>query len=415
MTGQELVKFRDSQVFRPTVMDAIINEFVPAQDQFMLTEAFLPFKLVDKDVLMDMINHGSFGRTNPVTLGGEHKSISVPGFSYKQHTSGHWRESVKFDEEVLLRAVNPAAPLERWGSGLASSALNFLDLRLNNLIEYITSKMLIDHKYSEARFGVNYTYDPQIPAKFKKDITASPGWTTGGTWATAANAKPTDDIIEAANAFRRYGYVVEEIIMSVKTLALYNNATDTQNKLKASYVLVGRNSDREFIFNTLTGLKVRVDNRLYSEEVRFTADSAVNDTTLVVENAAEFAASDIITLRNSLGQEEEATISSISGSTITISAGTTYAYKTGDRVTVYKQFLPDNYFIIKGRREDRTSPNNWISTPSLVKGSSWTKPLPGRYTWSYFNAKVPYWLEIGAGLDGGPKVSQCDWLTVKVA
>lgn len=417
MTGQELLKLRESNVFRPSVMDTIINEFVPSKDQFLLTESFLPFKLVGKDEMVDLINHGAFGRTNPVNLGADHKRISIPGFSYKQHTAGHWREAVQYDEEVLARAVDPAKPTEHWGAGLATSALNFLDIRLNNLIEYTTAKLLINHSYSEARHGVNYTYNPNIPAKYKQDVAAgTQAWTSGGTWATAANAKPTDDIVEGCNLLRRFGVTPESVFMSVKTMGLYNGATDTQNKLKASYVLVGRNSDREFIFNTLTGMPTKIDNRLYAEETRLTAASAATDTIIDVEDATEFAATDVITLRNTLGEEEEVTISSKAGNALTLAnPGVTKVYKAGDRVTVYKPFLPDNYILIKGSSDSRVAANNWLSTPSLIKGSSWTKPLPGRYTWQDFSQKVPYTLEIGAGLDGGPKISKCNWLVIKIA
>lgn len=415
MTGQELLKLQEANVFRSTVMDTIINEFVPSPDQFLLTDAFLPFKLVDKNVMIDLINNGAFGKTYPVNLGGEHRRISIPGYSYKEHTAGYWREAVQYDEVVLHKAVNPAQPLERYGEGLVTAALNFLDVRLNNMVEYVSSKVVISGSYSENRHGVAYTYDPKIPAKHFKNVTSSPGWTSGGTWATAANAKPTNDIIEASNVMRRMGVTPEKVLMSVKTLGLFHAATDTQNLMKASYVLVGRNADRPFLFNALTGMTVVVDNRLYAEETRLTADSAAADTTLDVEDATEFTTADVITLRNTSGEEEDATIDSISGNVITVTAGIAKSYKKGDRVTVYKQFLPDNYVLFQGNSNDRVSPNNWISTPSIVKGESWTNPLPGRYTWNYFKAdKPPYFVEIGAGLDGGPKVSRCNWLTLKV-
>lgn len=413
MTGEEFVKLADSKVFKQNTMDSIINEFVPDQNQFLMTDAFMPFKLVDKDVMMDLINHGAFGRTSPVNLGAEHSRISLPGFSYKDHTAGHWREAVIYNEEVLQRAVDPAKPTERWGEGLATAALNLLDVRLNNLIEYLTSKILINGSYSEARYGVNYTYDPKIPAKFRKNVTSTPGWTSGGTWDTAANATPTTDVTEAGNLLRKAGIIPEAIHMNVTTLRKYFNATDTQNKIKSSPGLVEKSANRELIFSTLTGLPIVLDDRTYAEETRLTAVSAIGDTVLDVANASEFTAGDVITLRNSLGEEEEATISSISSNAITVGA-VTKAYIVGDRVTVYKNFMPDNYFIVRGRTSGRIAPNNWLSTPSLIKGSSWTNPLPGRYTWKYFQGnKPPYTLEIGAGIDGGPKISAANWIVVK--
>jgi len=414
MTGQELIKLKDSRAFRQSTMDSIINEFEPADDQFLLTDSFLPFKLVDKDVLIDLINHGAFGRTNPVNLGSDHKRVSIPGFGYKEHTAGHWREAIKFDEEVLLKAVDPSRPTERWGEGLAAASLNFLDLRLNNLIEYVTAQVVVNGTYSEARYGVNYTYNPKIPAKYFQNVTSSPSWTSAGTWATAANAKPIADIIGAKNEMARFGHNVDAVYMNINTLEKFYGAADTQTMVKASPAIVGRSADRTFVFETLTGVKLIIDNRLYAEETKFTAASAASDTTLDVENAGEFTAGDRITLRNSANEEEERIIDSISSNTITITAGTTYAYAEGDRVTVYKRFTPDNKVIMHSMGNVRSGANNWLSTPSLVKGQSWTRPQPGRYTWKDFNTTVPYTLEIGAGIDGGPKIGAANWMCISV-
>jgi len=412
MTGQELLKLQEARVFRPTVMDTVINELVPPPDAFLLTDAFLPFKLVDKNVVIDLIQHGAFGRTNPVNLGADHKKIGITGSEYKEHTPGHWREAVEFNEDVLAKAVDPARPTTLWGQGLVTKALDLMDLRLNNLIEYVTSKIVIDGKYSESRFGVNYTYDPKIPAKLLENVTTTSRWISGGAWPAAGSATPIIDIMEASNLLRRFGIVPEEVLMSVKTAQDFHNSTEVQNKIKSSFQIVGRNADIESQFETLTGLKMRRDNRLYAEETTFSTASSATDTTLDVVDASEFAVNDFITLRNGLGEEEERKISGISGNVITILA-TTFAYKIGDRVTAMKQFLPDDYFIIKGRISERSNPNNWLSTPSLVKGNNWKNPLPGRYTWLKFTSTVPYKLEIGAGIDGGPKVSRATWMRVK--
>jgi len=414
MTGQELLRLKELDIFKEPVMDVVINEFVPDPNAFLLTDAFLPFKLVDKSKLLDLINNGAFGRTNPVSLDSNHKLISIPGNSYKEHTAGHWREAVQFGEEVLQEAVNPANPRERMGVNLVTSALNLLDLRLNNLIEYLTAKILINGQYSEARYGVNYTYNPNIPTKYMKDVTSSPGWTTGGTWATAANATPIADMVGSMIAMRRYGINPVKAFMSVQTMEMFYGATDTQAMVKASPQLVNGSANRQAIFETLTGLTIEVDSRTYAEETRMTAASAATDTTLDVENASEFAAGDVVTLRNSSGLEEEATIGSIAGTVITLTAGVTNAYLKGDRVTVYKAFIPDGYVVFQGQSNDRVAPNNWISTPSIVKSKDWTRPEPGRYTWNYFQGdRPPYTLEIGAGISGGPKVSKPNWVTLK--
>jgi len=268
--------------------------------------------------------------------------------------------------------------------------------------------------YSEARYGINYTYDPKIPAKYYQDVTSSPAWPTGGTWNTVGTAKPIADMLGGKRVAARYGLTIDEVYMSVNTLEKFYLATDTQTMITSSPALVGKSADRKYVFETLTGLKMIEDNRLYAQESTFTAVSAVGDTTLDVVNAAEFTAGDIVTLRNAVGEEEEREIDSISSNTITITAATGFAYNVGDRITVYKQFLPDDKVIMKGRTSGRIAPNNWVSTPSLIKGKSWTTPQPGRYTWNDFQIKVPYTLEIGAGIDGGPAVSKSNWMCITV-
>jgi hypothetical protein len=413
MTGQEILRLKEARVFRQTVMDTIINEFTPATDQFLLTDAFLPFKLVNKDEIIDLVMHGAFGKTNPVNLGSDHRKIGVPGWAYKEHRPGYWREAVMYNEEVLQKAVKPERPTERWGTDLATSALNFLDQRLDNLIEYLTSKIIIDGQFSEARYGVDYTYNPNIPAKYYVDVASSPPWTSGGVWSNATNATPLTDIMQAMILMRRYGLEPEAAYMNVNTMEEFFLSDQASALYKQSRLLVEQTAVRKVIWDTLTGLESIQDNRLYAEETTFTAASAASDTTLEVEDASEFSDNDIITLRNAALQEEQATISSISNNILTVGA-ITNAYAIGDRVTVYKNFMPNDYVVIKARTNDRGTPNNWISTPSLIKGRSWTNPQPGRYTWTDFSTKVPYTLEIGAGIDGGPKVSRCAWFRIKV-
>ena len=416
MTGQELAKLKESRAFRAPVMDNIINEFVPASSSFVLTDEFLPFKEIDKSMMIDMINHGAFGRTSPVTLGADHSRIALPGSSYKDHKGGHWREAVQFDEVVLSEAVNPEMPTERWGEGLVTAALNLLDIRLNTLIETITAKVIITGKYSEARYGVNYEYNPGIPAKHFKDVASTPGWTTGGIWTTAGSATPVADMMGLQLAMYNMGLTPQNAYMTQNTLESFYNATATKTLISGSPNLVEKQADRKAIFDVTVGLPIIRDNRLYAEETRLVAASPATDTTLSVMSAADLTVGDVLTLRNTLGQEEEVTIDTggISGNVVTLTAGVTNAYLAGDRVTVYKQYLPDGYVVVKAETIDRLEANNFLSTPSLVGGSGWNNPQPGRYTWTHFQDKVPYLLEVGAGIDGGPKVSKCNWVVLKV-
>lgn len=413
MTGEEFLRLQESNVFRPDVMDSTINEFVPSGDAFKITDAFLPFKNLNKNKVLTLIKHGQFGKTSPVNLGADHKRIGMTGYGYKEQTAGHWREAVAFNEAVLQEAIDPASPQSRWGQGMVEDALNLLDLRLNNLIEFLSKEIVVNGTYSESRFGVNYTYDPKIPAKFFKNVTSTPGWTTGGTWGTYGSSTPVADVRGAKRKMQDYGFEPTAVWMNGNTLHDFNQSSDTQATIANSPALIANSADPRAIFNTLTGLVVMEDNRVYREESRLTAASAINDTTFNVEDSGFFTAGEVVTLYNSLGEEEDLTVASSAANVVTVTTGCTLAYAAGDRMTVAKKFLPDNDFIIQTAGNQRSAPNNWISTPSLIKGSSWTNPLPGRYTWTNFNAKVPYTLEVGAGIDGGPSVAACNWMRVR--
>ncbi|MBU2118665.1 MAG: hypothetical protein KJ954_13845, partial [Alphaproteobacteria bacterium] len=91
-------------------------------------------------------------------------------------------------------------------------------------------------------------------------------------------------------------------------------------------------------------------------------------------------------------------------------------FPVGSRVTISKKFLDDNKVIFHGKSNGRMAFSNWVSTPSLIKAKDFKNPIPGRYTWSTFNDRVPYWVEVGAGIHGGPMVSSGGgWLTMKIA
>lgn len=436
MTGQEFLKIQDEKIFRPAVMDAIINEFEPASDSFLLTDAFMPMKDVNQDELMALVKAGAFGKTNPVALGGEHAKISMPTHYYKDMRTGYWRESVMFDEEVLQRVRKPENPDQLWGEGLVGEALNLLDIRLNTLIEYLTARTIQANGYSVARHGVNYTFNANVPTKYYLDPSASPAsgfkaapWVSGSNnnrWSDLANSRPLTDIREAVKKMADYGFQVDSMYLT-RTVAGYieDNTKDggIMTFVKQNPALAGQMITAELLITAVAGLKgitPIVDDRRYNEEFGLVMPLAAGGTVLYCGqvDASAVAAGDLVTLRDtSTLTEEEHTVASVSAAngTITIDA-TTAAFPAGSRVTVSKKFLDDNKVIFKGKQNSRVSYANWASTPSLVKAKDWKNPQPGRYTWTTFNDKVPYWVEVGAGINGGPVVySGGGWLVLKVA
>ncbi len=439
MTGQEFLKIQDEKIFRPAVMDAIINEFEPAVDSYLLTDKFMPMKDVMMDELVALIKAGAFGKTNPVSLGGDHTKINMPTHYYKDIRQGYWRESILFDEEVLQRVKNPEKPDQLWGEGLIGEALNVLDIRLNTLIEYLTAQTVQSPSgYAVARAGVNIAYDHNLPGKYylKTQTTAATGFTNAPwigspsdnyRWSNLTNSVPLTDIREAVKKMADYGFGVDEILMT-RTVAGYIEDNTTSNGIRALVVanpaLAGQMITAELLVSVLSGLKglkVTVDDRRYNEEFGLVRPLAAAGTVLYVSevDANSCAAGDIITLRDtSTGTEEECTVASISATagTITVSTGPVAAFPVGSRITVSKKFLMDDRVIFKGKSNSRVSYANWVSTPSLIKAKDFKNPQPGRYTWTTFNDRVPYWVEAGAGIHGGPMVySGGGWLVLKIA
>lgn len=437
MTGQEFLKIQDEKIFRPAVMDAIINEFEPAADSFLLTDAFMPMKDVQQDELMALVKAGAFGKTNPVALGAEHAKISLPTHYYKDMRTGYWRESVMFDEEVLQRVKQPDKPDQLWGEGLIGEALNLLDIRLNTLIEYLTAQTVLANGYTVARQGVNYSYNAGVPTKYYLDHATSPAsgfkaapWVGGSNnnrWSDLANSRPLTDIREAVKKMADYGFQVDSVYMT-RTVAGYieDNTKDggIMTFVKQNPALAGQMITAELLITAVAGLKgitPVVDDRRYQEEFGLVMPLAAAGTVLYVGqvDASAVATGDTLTIRDtSNGNEEELAVASVSATngTVTVSTGPTNAYPAGSRVTVSKKFMLDDRVIFKGKTNSRVSYANFVSTPSLIKAKDFKNPQPGRYTWTTFNDKVPYWVEVGAGINGGPVVySGGGWLVLKVA
>ena len=437
MTGQEFLKIQDEKIFRPAVMDAIINEFEPAVDSFLLTKDFCPMKDVMMDELVALIKAGAFGKTNPVALGGEHAKINLPTYFYKDLQSAYWRESIMFDEAVLQRVKNPDKPDQLWGAGLVGEAMNVLDIRLNTLIEYLSAQTVLANGYSVARAGVNYSFDAGLSTKYYLDVSASPAsgfksapWVSpsdNNRWSSLTNANPLTDIREAVKKMADYGFGVDKLYLT-RTIAGYieDNTTSSgiRSLIAANPAIAGQMITAELLITALSGLKGLVpvvDDRRYNEEFGLVRPLAAAGTTLYLGNvdATQVASGDTVTLRDtSNGNEEEITINAVSATngTVGTATGPTNAYPVGSRVTVSKKFLVDNKVIFHGKGNGRVAYSNWVSTPSLVKAKDFKNPLPGRYTWSTFNDRVPYWIETGAGINGGPMVySGGGWLVLKMA
>jgi hypothetical protein len=432
-------------------MDAIITEFEPPEDAFRITNAFVPQKNVNDEELITLVKAGAFGMTNPVMLGGDHMKVSLPTHYYKEHRPGYWRESIMFDEEVLQRVKKPEDPQKLWGEELIGEALNVLDLRLNTLIEYLAAETVFSNGFTVAKNSVNYSYSANIPAKYyvytglsssKPTGYSNATWKTGAAadlWSAKTTAKPLYDIREAIDFFARQGFRTSEIWMARKVAGyIEDNVEGTgmgagttagagggmRNLIMSNPQLAGQMITAENIVlavSGLKGLKPVIEERRYLEETGLVLPAAAAATTIYVQDTASFTASDTVTIRSPGNlTEEDVKIESLTAVTgkveLASSTPLVNAVVPGDRMTVSKLFMPEALVTFRGAGNGRISYANWVSTPSLVKAKSYTNPVPGRYTWRTFNDRVPYWVEVGAGINGGPIVhSHGNWMILRVA
>ncbi len=438
MTGTEFLKIQEQKIFRPAVMNAIINEFVPPEKSFLYTDAFMPMKDSKLDEIVSLIKAGAFGKTNPVYLSGEHARIDMPTHFYREHAAGYWREAMMFDEKTLLKVRQPDKPDQLWGEGLIGEAMNVMDLRLNTLIEYLSSQVVLNNGYSVAKAGVSYSYTSPLSTRYFLKMTSdgvsgfkSAPWISSphasqNEWDALTTSKPLLDIREGAKLFADYGFQATELWMT-RTVGGYieDNTTSGQTStlISANPALAGQMLTAELLITAvsgLKGLKVVVDDRRYLEESAIVRPLAAGSGgTIYVNSTDGMAVGDTVTLRDTENSyEEDVALTAVDASarTLTFTVTISNAYPVGGRVTASKKFSDDTKVVFRGAQNQRVSYANWVSTPSLIKGKDWKNPQAGRYTWSTFNDRVPYWIEVGSGIHGGPMIySGGGWLTLKVA
>lgn len=451
MTGQDFLALQQEKIFRPALMDAIINEFEPPADMFKFTEKFLPLKNVEKDEMIALVKGGTFGMTNPVNLGAEHVRVGMPSYFYKAVQPGYWRESIMFDEEVLTSLKRPDKPDELWGEGLVGEALNVLDMRLNVLIEHLSAVTVQRNGYSINRNNVSYTYNASIPSKYYLYLglaaevpvsTEANGLVSGSyqvnpfvrfdhathaatdLWSALTTSQPLRDLRHAIHYFSDQGFTTTQVWMSRNVAGLMEDNTTSngiRGLVEANPAAAGKMITAELIITALVGIKGLtpvIDDRRYLEESPVMRAALATDTVIYLADVDSFAVGDWVTIRNdSTGTEEDRQISAVSSANRTITVGAiTYSLQAGtSRVTCSKNYMMNDRVIFCGEQNERAPRGYWVSTPSLVKAQDYKNPVPGRYTWTYFNTKVPYYIETGAGIHGGPQVlGPGGWLTMVV-
>lgn len=438
--GQSLLEIRDKRIFRPPVMDAIIEQFVPDPDTFRITSAFLPMKNVEMDEMVGLFKGGAYGTTSPASLSADVPTVNGRNYEYRDYaTTGYWRERMVWDEKVLTRVPSPTQPDRLWGEGLMADSLEFLDGRLNNLIERLSADVVKSRGFSMSRNGVIYTYTAPVSTRYYVTLSAAPTYAffedtpwiapaATAQWNDLVNSDPLRDIKYAVQRARDLGMDVGEVWMrkELANLIEENQNTDiaglkeiiTRNQAFAQSFV----STEQLVLAvpTLKGVKVVIDDRRYEEETTLTAAVSAGGNTLAVADTNGFEVGDTVILRDATQNtpvEEEGVVLSVSASasTITLAAVLTNGFPNQSVVRAVKFFMPADqiWLRVTGQGFRRSPKANWVSTPALTGGS--VVPRPGRYQWSYVHDRIPVYAEIGMGIHGGPLVwDGGNWFVVEV-
>ena len=430
----------NSGVFKPTVMNAIINEFVPDPNALLLTQKFMPRKDANDDRLIALIKNGAYGVTAAAVPGAEHFHLAGLGGRYVEAKVPEWRESIVHLENELLKIRKPENPNEIWGLDIMTSDLSFLNIRLNNRIEQVTADTVFLNGYTINNYGIQYTYNAGVSSRYRVYMgdTVPSGmietpWIAkadANLWTAPTTCKPLRDIQGIRSYAGELGLKLTGLVMNSKTAGYIEAADSVTSIIQSSPVLAEKYMTIDMLISTVGGLKglpVTIDDRIYNRETYVVTAAAAGASTITVRDAKELGVtnSDYFIIRNGTGQSERVKVhasTSINTSTpgahiISLAAVTTIALAVQDRVTFAKKFVPEGYVAFEVARQAGAEPANWISIPSLV-GKANGRATPGVYNWSYVKPanQPPLMVEVGMGINGGAVVFDSGgWIILKVA
>ncbi len=428
-----------NQIFSPNVMQGIFDVIQPLYpDQTRLQEAFFPDTNFESDELIKLFQHNFFGMTPPTSLGADPMPVGIPGGFYRGYEAGYWGEYSKFENKDLLQVKDPTQPYKAdgftpnlWGEGMMTKAMAMQKHRFLTFKEAFCGSLLTTGNFHIFGDGIDHYYpgpsssevilDPHYTLSVVSSGTVSyGGWTTGGTWATAASATPIKDINQMILYMtQKLGLTVKEIWMS-RTAAQYlidadETAAWVEQNPELSRAMLTVESGLTAL-NKVVGDKItfKIDDRTYPERMQIVTNSeASSSTTIDVDNDAPLrgATTATVMFHKADGRERLVDVS-ISSNTLTFTASDLdLSMEVGDFVILNRRYAEAKYVMFKTERTDRqvfaslpcqTSPDDTLS--------------PGIHTYNDLFVKKPNWhIVAGTFFRGGPMVfGSGGWTTMQV-
>ncbi len=433
-----------NRIFSPNVIKGIYDVIAPQYpDSTKVQQAFFPDEAYTTDEAIAFFQHNFWGMTPPTSLGADPMPVGIPGGFYKSFSAGYFGEYSRFESKDLLQVKDPTKPYKAdgttpnlWGEDMMRQAMSHQKHRFDTFKEAFCGALIGAGTFHIVGDGIDYYYpgpgssnlilEPHYRLNAVSPGTVSfGGWTTGGTWATAASATPIKDINEMVLYLAQtLGVQVSAIWMSTLAAQRLIDADETTSWIEKNPELSRMMLATEAAATTLNkvvggDIKFVVDDRTYAERMIVKTPTVKNSsTTVVVDNDAPLPGADgTVSLKTMFhtadGVERLVTITDKTTNTLTFAASdlSDVSMRAGDFIVYNKRFVDDDKLIFKTTRTDR---QRFASLPCQTSPDD---PLsPGVHVYSQEFVKKPNWgITAGTFTRTGPMVwGPGGWATLEI-
>lgn len=433
-----------NQIFSPNVIKGIYDVIAPQYpDSLKVQNAFFPDESYTTDEAILYFQHNFWGMTPPTALGADPMPIGIPGGFYRGYEAGYFGEYSRFESKDLVQVKDPTQPYKAdgttpnlWGEDMMRNAMAHQKHRFQTFQEAFCGALIgagtfhivgdgIDY-YFPGPASDNYILDPHyILSCVSAGTVTYGGWTTGGTWATAASATPIKDINQMVLYLAQtLGLQVSEIWLSTQAAQYLIDANETaawiEKNPELSRTMLAAETAAVTLNKVVGGnVKFVVDDRTYAERMVIKTPTIKNSsTTVVVDNDAPLPGADgTVSLKTMFhtadGVERLVTITDKTTNTLTFAASDLddVSMQVGDFIIYNKRFVDEDKLIFKTTRTDRA---RFASLPCQTSPDDGLTPGVHVYTQEF--TKKPNWA-IVAGIYSrcGPMVfGSGGWATLEV-
>jgi hypothetical protein len=379
---------------------------IPVQTQTYRGAEMMPLVLQPGPRVEWDIKRPLGGMTQAVARGAESPVIHRRGVGQQSFEPAHFREKVILGESD----VTTLRKLGTWeqrstAAELIADIMIDLNSRLETRIEWMRWQPIVNNSLAINENQVQFTVSYNVPARQRP--------TAGTLWSTTATADPISDIQTWLRLARGSGakpkkfwfnsMTQQYLFRNSRVLSLVDRVFNSGNVGLMSPAVLGS------ILKTYIGdYEYEVYDAGYNVITYTTAAIAAGATTTVyVSDATGLVAGDVIQLAAAdESAEENMTIASVSGNTITTTSVTlTGTYPVNSLVRCYKTYIPDDTFIIELEFPPGSGNiGEVISVDAVYGAGSLMAPKPGKFAETLFLIKDPKQIEIICGINALPVI-----------